>query len=100
MVRLFLRFSGDRWRKHFDYVNYNSILASRRRKRPLGAVRSPRSNELWNNRRKGGEKGKKIERGKKRRKKKIGRSPMNTRVAHRPISKFEKRSRINLLINL
>lgn len=45
MVRLFLRFSGDRWRKHFDYVNYNSILASRRRKRPLGAVRSPRSNE-------------------------------------------------------
>lgn len=94
MVRLFLRFSGDRWRKHFDYVNYNSILASRRRKRPLGAVRSPRSNEHF-----GIIEGRE-EKKKRKKKKKIGRSSMNTRVAHRPISKFEKRSRINLLINL
>lgn len=100
MVRLFLRFSGDRWRKHFDYVNYNSILASRRRKRPLGAVRSPRSNEHFGIIEGREEKRKKREREEKKKKKKIGRSPMNTRVAHRPISKFEKRSRINLLINL
>lgn len=75
MVRLFLRFSGDRWRKHFDYVNYNSILASRRRKRPLGAVRSPRSNEHFGIIEGREEKRKKREREEKKKKKKNRKKP-------------------------